>query len=217
LSARDRLTRIVRRAVSWRYVGPAVLTLVVLAEVGGRTSPPPVNLVLWCFTIAALVVLAKLAVWVATSYPTFTRDERLIVVIVILATAGSWYAARTWAFERQFDDFVATQNLNFKLTLNELSGRILVFVSDRARHAPAPPKPETWDRDEDDIMRYQHDAQIEFEAVFGRQVRTAHDVLAQFGLTDRDFERFYRHPADTFEMRVVATKLAFFSSKIPLD
>jgi hypothetical protein len=215
LSSHVRLTRIVRRAASWRYVGPAVLTLLVLAEIGGRTSPPPVNLVLWCFASAATALLAKLAVWVATSYRTFTRDERLVVVLVILAVAGSWYAARMWVFERQFDDFVATQNKDLKLTLNELSGRILVFVSDRTRHAPAPPKPETWDRDEADIMRFQDGVQIEFEANFGSQVRAAHDVLAQLGLTDRDFERFYRHPADTFEMRVVATKLAFFSSKIP--
>lgn len=214
--AHDRLTRIVRRAAGWRYVGPPVLTLVVLAEVGARISPLPVNLVLWCFTSAALVLLAKLAVWVATSYPTFTRDERLIVVIVILAVAGSWYAARMWVFERQFDDLVSTQNMNYKLTLNELSGRILVFVSDRTRDAPGAPRPETWDRDETAILRYQQDIQTEFEATFGPQVRAAHDVLAEFGLTDRDFERFYRHPADTFEMRIIATKLAFYSSKIPL-
>jgi hypothetical protein len=215
LTAHGRLTRIVRRAASWRYVGPAVLTLFVLAEIGGRISPPPVNLVLWCFSSAAAVLLAKLAVWVATSYRTFTRDERLIVVICILAIAGSWYATRMWVFERQFDDLVATQNLNFKLTLDELSGKILVFVSDSSRHAPGPPRPETWDRDEADIMQYQRGIQIEFEATFGRQVRAAHDALRQFGLTDQDFERFYRHPADTFEMRIIATKLAFYSSKIP--
>jgi hypothetical protein len=204
LSGHDRLTRIVRRAVSWRYVGPPVLTLVVLAEIGGRISPPPVNLALWCFASAA------------TSHRTFTRDERLIVVIAVLAIAGSWYGARMWVFERQFDDLVSTQNMNFKLTLNELSGRILVFVSDRTRHAPGPPRPETWDRDEADIMHYRQEVQIEFEAIFGGQVRAAHDVLGLFRLTDRDFERFYQHPADTFEMKIIATKLAFFSSKIPL-
>jgi hypothetical protein len=216
LIAPDRLTRIVRRAVSWQYVGPAVLTLIALAEVGGRTSPPPVNLVLWCFASAAVLLLVKLAAWVAISYRTFTRDERLVVVLVILAVAGGWYAARTWVFERQFDDLVSTQNANFKLALNELSGRILVFVSDSTRHAPGPPSPETWDRDEADIMRYQQEIQKEFEATFGGQVRAAHDRLGLFGLTDRDFERFYQHPADTFEMKIIATKLAFFSSKIPL-
>jgi hypothetical protein len=96
-----------------------------------------------------------------------------------------------------------------------LSGRILVFVAAQTREAPPPPRAETWDRDEADLFRYRQDTQRAFEARFGSQVRAAHDVLRLFALTDRDFERFYQHPSDTFEMRVIASKLAFFSAKIP--
>jgi hypothetical protein len=212
----DPITLAVRRAASWRYVGPAVFSLVAAAEVGGRLSPLPVSLVLRCFSAAAVILLVKLTVWVVTSYATFKRDERLIAFVSLLIVVGSWYGTRAWVFERAFDDLVATQNRNLKLTLNELSGKILVFVAARGQHAPPPPKPDTWDRDQAEIMHYRQETQVEFEATFGKEVRTAHNVLGLFSLTDRDFERFYRQPSDPFEMTIVARKLAFFSAKIPL-
>jgi hypothetical protein len=206
---------LVRRATGWWLVGPVVCTLVLLAEVGARLPSPPVPLVLRLFTAAALIALAKVAVWVGTSHQTFKREERLMVVIAVLTIGGSWYGTRIWTFDREFDALVASQNDNFKLTLDELSGRILVFVAAETRGAPPAPRPETWDRDEGELFRYRQDTQRAFESRFGAQVRAAHDVLRLFALTDRDFERFYQHPSDTFEMRIVATKLAFFSKKIP--
>jgi hypothetical protein len=121
-----------------------------------------------------------------------------------------------WVIERSIDDLGATQNQNLKLTLNELSGQILVFVAARQQQAPPAPQPATWDRDQGEIMRYRQETQIEFDAVFGARVRAAHDTLRLFLLTDRDFERFYRQPSDPFEMSIIARKLAFFSAKIPL-
>lgn len=180
-----------------------------------RISPPPIPLALELFTAAALIALAKVAVWVGTSHQTFGREERLLVVVSVLVIGGGWYGTRIWAFERQFDALVASQNTNFRLTLDELSGKILVFVADRNRHAPPAPRPETWDTDENALLMYRQNTELAFERGFGPQVRAAHDVLRLFALTDRDFERFYQRPSDTFEMRVVATKLAFFSSKIP--
>ena len=212
----DPITLAVRRAASWRYVAPAVFTLVAAAEIGARLSPLPIDLVVRCFSAAAVILLVKPTVWVVTSRATFTRDERLIAFISLLIIVGGWYGTRMWAFERTFDDLVATQNRTLKLTLNELSGKILVFVAARGRQAPPAPKPETWDLDQAAIMRYRQETQIEFETEFGKQVRTAHNVLGLFSLTDRDFERFYRQPSDTFEMTILAKKLAFFSAKIPL-
>jgi len=212
----DRATRLARRATSWWFVGPIVCTLVVLAEIGIRLPVPAVPLALNLFTAAALVALAKVAVWFGTSHQTFGREQRLGVVVSVLLIGGSWYGTRIWAFERQFDALIRAQNASLKLTLNELSGKILVFVADRTRHAPPPPRPETWDQDEVALLRYRQFTQRAFESEFGAQVRAAHDVLRNFALSDRDFERFYLRPADTFEMRVVATKLAFFSRKIPL-
>jgi hypothetical protein len=188
----------------------------VLGEIAVRIAQPDIPIALNLFTAAAVIALLKVSVWVGTSHQTFGREERLIVVIAVLVIGGGWYGSRMWAFERQFDALVASQNTNFKLTLNELSGKILVFVSERERHAPPGPKPETWDADEVVLLRYRQDTERAFESRFGPQLRAAHDVLRLFALTDRDFERFYRRPADTFEMRVVAIKLAFFSSKIPI-
>jgi hypothetical protein len=216
LTNEDRGTLLARRAVSWRFVGPALCTLIVLGQIGVRIRPPDITLALGLFTAAALIALAKVAVWFGTSHQTFGREERLVVVVCVLAIGGSWYSSRMWAFERQFDALVATQNQDLKLTLNELSGKILVFVSERNREAPPAPRPETWDEDEGELFRYRQATQRAFEAEFGPQVRAAHTVLRNFALTDRDFERFYSRPADTFEMRIVAAKLAFFSSKIPL-
>jgi hypothetical protein len=212
----DPITKAVRRAASWRYVGPAVLSLIAAAEIGAHLSPLPSSLVLRCLSAAAVILLLKLTVWVVTSHATFQREERLIAFVSLLIIAGGWYGTRSWVFDRAFDDLVATQNENIKLTLNELSGKILVFVAARGQQAPPPPKPETWDLDQAEIMRYRQETQIEFEAAFGNQVRNAHNVLGLFALTDRDFERFYRQPSDPFEMSIIAHKLAFFSAKIPL-
>lgn len=167
------------------------------------------------FTAAALIALLKVAVWVGTSHQTFHREERLLVVVCVLGIGGAWYSTRIWTFERQFDALVAAQDRNFKLTLDELSGRILVFVNEKTRDAPPAPRAETWDEDEAALFRYRQTTERLFEAEYGAQVRAAHDVLRLFALTDRDFEQFYEHPSDTFEMRVVANKLAFFSRKIP--
>jgi hypothetical protein len=212
----DPITRAVRRAVSWRYVGPAVLALLAAADIGAHLSPIPVNLVLRCFSAAAVILLVKLTVWVVTSHATFKREERLIALVSLLLVAGSWFGTRSWVVERSIDDLGATENRNLKLTLNELSGQILVFVAARQQQAPPAPQPATWDRDQGEIMRYRQETQIEFEAMFGARVRAAHDTLRLFLLTDRDFERFYRQPSDPFEMSIIANKLAFFSGKIPL-
>jgi hypothetical protein len=212
----DPITRAVRRAVSWRYVGPAVLTLLAVAEIGAHLSPLPTSLVLRCFSAAGVILLVKLTVWVVTSHATFKREERLIAFVSLLLIAGSWFGTRSWVVERSIYDLGSTENRNLKLTLNELSGRILVFVAARQQQAPPAPQPATWDRDEGEIMRYRQETQIEFEAVFGARVRAAHDRLRLFLLTDPDFERFYRQPSDPFEMSIIANKLAFFSAKIPL-
>src|SRR5262249_45206275 len=41
----------------------------------------------------------------------------------------------------------------------------------------------------------------------GGAVRRTRDLFAIEGITDRDFEAFYRHPANAFQIDVVARKL----------
>ena len=204
-----------RRIFGWWSVGPLFVTLVVIGEIASHLSPPAADIALWCFGGAAALLLARLGTWVLAVYPSFDRHERAGAVVMFFAIVLGWNGTRVWLFEKQFDYLVASGNTSLKLSLSELSGKILVFVADRTRHAPPAPKPATWEQDEDAVIRYQNETVLAFEDSFGRAVRSAHDTLRLYGLTDRDFEEFYQRPSDPFEMRVIAVKLATFAGKIP--
>ena len=45
-----------RRAVAWGFVAPPVVVLLVFAEIGGRISPPAVDVAAWCFGSAAVLL-----------------------------------------------------------------------------------------------------------------------------------------------------------------
>jgi hypothetical protein len=45
-------------------------------------------------------------------------------------------------------------------------------------------------------------------------VRAAHDLLSLRGVRNRDFDNFYRSPANDFQIRVLADKLAFLAAKL---
>jgi hypothetical protein len=202
-------------AVRWGFVGPPVAVLLAFAELGGRMRPPALDVATWSFGVAAVLLAIKLAVWVGTSYRTFTRQERLAAFVSALVIAGSWYAADGWVHERQFDYLVLAQNTQLKLTATQLSASILAFVAERGRHAPPAPRPATWNEDEAAFARYEADMVDAFEARFGRPTRIAHDVLRQLGVRDRDFDAFYEHPANAFQMRIVGLKLAALSARVP--
>jgi hypothetical protein len=53
-----------------------------------------------------------------------------------------------------------------------------------------------------------------FERRFGKAVRTTHDVLGLLGIRDRDFDVFYARPANAFQMRIIAEKLATLAGKV---
>jgi len=135
--------------------------------------------------------------------------------VMLMAIAGSWYVADGWVHERQFDYIVAAQNANLKLTAAQLSASILAFLAERGRHAPPAPRPATWNEDEAAFSRYEAEMVQTFERRFGRSTRVAHDVLRQLGVRDRDFDAFYAHPANAFQMRVVGVKLAALSARVP--
>lgn len=204
-----------RRAISWPYVGPPVILLVALGEIGGRLAPPAVEVSTWCFGSAAFLLGLKLLYWIVASPRSFGRPERLAAFVMCAAIAIGWYASVQWLHERQFDYLVAAQNANLKLTAAELSASIFAFVAEHARHAPHPPRPATWNQDEAAFFIYETAMVEEFERQFGKPTRVTHDVLRQIGLRDRDLDAFYAHPANAFQMRIVAQKLHALAARIP--
>jgi hypothetical protein len=204
----------VRRAVAWPLVGPPVLVLVTFGAIGARIAPPAADVALWCFGAAAVLLALKLVIWIAFSYRAFDRPERLAAFVMACAIGMGWYSARQWVHERQFDELVAAQNADLKLTVGELSAEILSFLAERGRHAPPPPRPATWDRDESDIARYEIATVQQFDARFEKRVRATHDILSLLGLRDKDLDLFYAHPASPFQMQVIAMKLGKLGARV---
>jgi hypothetical protein len=205
----------VRHAVSWPFVGPPVVLLFVLGEIGARLRPPAADISTWCFGSAAVLLTLKLLCWIAASHGSFGRQERLAAFVMLTAIAMSWYGATQWLHEREFDDIVAAQNADLKMTATQLSASILAFLAERGRHAPHRPQPATWNQDEAAFASFETAMVDTYERRFGKQTRTVHDVFRQLGLRDRDLDTFYANPANAFQMRVVAMKLASLAAKVP--
>jgi len=195
--------------------GPPLVTLLVLGVIAGRMSPTATRVALSCFETAAALCLLKVGAWVIASHEQFGRQERLALFVLLGAIGLGWLGAREWVAERRFDDLVMRQDHALKLTVQQLSGQILAFVAERGRHAPPSPRPATWARDEDAFLAYETDTVRDFNAAFGAQVRAAHDVLGLLGIGDRDLDAFYQRPANDFQMRIVATRLATLVAKLP--
>ena len=204
-----------RHALGWPFIGPPVAVLIAFGEAGARFAPPAIEVAIWSFGAAAVLLTLKLLCWIAVSHRSFERHNRLAAFVMLLAIAGGWYAADGWVHERQFDYIVSAQNAELKLSTAQLSASILAFVTEWARHAPPAPRPETWNEDQAAFARHETEMVEAFERRFGRSTRIAHDVLRQLGLRDRDLDVFYAHPGNAFQMRVVGTKLAALASRVP--
>src|SRR5258706_13973618 len=89
------------------------------------------------------------------------------------------------------------------------------FGAERGRHSPPPPRPATWNQDEAAFARYETETVEAFERQFGKRTRVAHDIFGQLGIRDKDFDVFYAHPANAFQMQVIAVKLASLAAKVP--
>jgi 3-oxoacyl-[acyl-carrier-protein] synthase III len=98
--------------------------------------------------------------------------------------------------------------------LHDTSVRITQFVDARDRVAPPRPRPATWQQDVEAFDRFESETVTVYERRFGARVRAAHDLVSLRGLRDRDFDAFFRHPANEFQMRVIAKKLDGFSTAL---
>src|SRR4051794_36262160 len=195
-------------------VAAAVGGLTMITIVAGRMTPPASAIADRYSTLAAILVAATVITTLVASRGRLGRPGRLAAVVVLLATGVTWYSGRLWVHEKYFDYVVARQKADLELGALELSGDIGRFLRARADAAPPPPQPQTWEHDEDAVLRYEQDTSQLFEAQFGPQVRRLRDMLSMRGLTDRDLDAFYRQPANAFQIGVVSRRLAMLAHRL---
>jgi hypothetical protein len=164
--------------------------------------------------ILAILLAARVLAWVAISGATFGREERLLAFVMLASVALGWIGAGEWVEERAFDFRVAQQQAELRQNLDDLAVRLARFCDARDRLAPPRPRPATWQQDVDAFERFESETVTAYERRFGPRVRAAHDLASLRGLRDRDLDAFFRHPANEFQMRVIAKKLDAFSRKL---
>jgi len=202
------------RVFAWKIVLPGVLFAAALAVAAERLRPPASDLTLRCVTIVAVLLGAKLFAWVATSGHRFAREERLLTFVMFTAIVLSWIGLRQAIGEAAFDYVVASQRADLSQTARTLSYQLDSFLQARRKIAPPAPRPATWEADENANEAFETETVVLYERRFGRQVRNTHDLLTLRGLRTRDFDQFFRRPANEFQMRVVAKQLVFLAGKL---
>lgn len=194
--------------------GASIAGFAGLAFTAARLWPPATAIADRYLALAAVSTMAAVIAFAATSWQAFERPHRLAAFVLLMTSGMAWYAGRLWIHERQFDYLVASQKAGLQLRAIELSGDVVNFLRERERTAPPRPAPATWNRDTAALLRYDAETATAFEQTFGRQVRRAHDLLELEGLTDPDLDAFYRHPANAFQIYVVAQKLASLAHRL---
>jgi len=194
--------------------GTAIGGLVSVTVIAARLTPPAGAIADRYATLAAILVTATVLTTLVASHRQLDRPGRLLAVVVLLATGVAWYEERLWVHEKQFDYLVAQQKTELELRSVELAGDIANFLRERSHDAPPRPRPATWDRDLDAVLRYEQDTSLLFEAEFGPQVRRTREMFRLRRLTDRDLDAFYQHPANAFQIDIVAKRLAVLAHRL---
>jgi hypothetical protein len=205
---------ILQRAFGWWTVGGGVLTASFVLAYALRLDQPAFDVAQSCATVIAILVAAKVLAWVAIKGAGFGREERLLAFVMLASAGLGWIGAGEWVDERAFDFRVAQQKADLSRVLHDTSIGITEFCNARDRMAPPRPRPATWQQDMDAFERFETDTVQAYERRFGARVRAAHELASLRGLRDRDLDAFFRHPANEFQMRVIAKKLDAFSSSL---
>jgi hypothetical protein len=194
--------------------GAAIGGLVSVTIIAARLTPPAGAIADRYATLAAILITASVLTTLVASHRRLDRPGRLLAVVVLLVTGVAWYEGRVWVHEKQFDYLVAEQKTDLELRSVELAGDIENFLRERGRGAPPRPRPATWDHDVDAVLRYEQDTSLLFEAEFGPQVRRAREMFRLRGLIDRDFDAFYRQPANAFQIDIIARRLTVLAHRL---
>jgi hypothetical protein len=195
-------------------VGAAASAAAIFGVIALRIDPPAFTVASSCLSIFAVALAVRLVAWVAVSGGSFGREERLVAFVALMAIGFGWLGGRESIAEHEFDYQVARQKADLVYALRDLSLRIDGFASTRDRVAPPRPRPATWQKDEDTFERFEDETVVEYERRFGTKVRMARNLVALRGVTDRDFDTFYRRPANEFQIRVIAKKLDAFATTL---
>ncbi len=205
---------IFRRAFGWWTVGGGVVTASIVFAYALRLPQPAFDVARSCVAVIAALLAAKVLAWVAVSGAAFGREERLLAFVMLASAGLGWIGAGEWVDERAFDFRVAEQRAALSQALHDTSLRITQFCNARDQVAPPRPRPATWQQDVDAFEQFETETVRVYERRFGARVRAAHDLASLRGLRDRDLDAFFRHPANEFQMRVIAKKLDGFSSAL---
>ena len=205
---------VLRRAFGWWTAGAGVLTASVSLAFALRVNPPAFDVARSCASIVAMILAAKVLAWVAVSGATFGREERLLAFVMLAALALGWIGMGEWIGDRAFTYRAAEQQADLMHALHDTSVRLSRFCDARDTLAPPRPRPATWQQDVAALERFESETVRAYERRFGARVRAAHDLASMRGLRDRDFDAFFRHPANEFQMRVIAKKLDGFSETL---
>jgi len=209
-----RANEFLRRVFGWWTVGTGLLTASAVGVYALRLPQPAFDVARSCATIVAILVAAKVLAWVAVSGASFGREERLLAFVMLAAAGLGWIGSGEWVDERAFDFKAAQQRADFSHALHDTSIRITQFCNGRDRVAPPRPRPATWQQDMDAFEQFETETVRAYERRFGARVRAEHDLASLRGLRDRDLDAFFRHPANEFQMRVIAKKLDAFSNSL---
>lgn len=202
------------RPFAWHVLLPGILFAAALGIAGGRMRPPAPGIEERCLTIVCALLAIKLFAWVAARGHTFGREQRLATFVSFIAIGMTWVGLRQSIAEAAFDYVVVQQRADLAQSSRMLAYQIDAFLQGRRRVAPPPPRPVTWDDDEQAFGRFETETITLYEGQFGLRVRASHDLMSLRGLGDREFDRFYRRPANEFQMRIIAERLAFFAAKL---
>ncbi len=202
---------VLRRVFGWWTTGAGILTASFFFVVSLRMREPAFDVARDCMTIVAVMLAAKILAWVAVAGATFGREGRLLAFVMLAAVALGWIGWGEWIGNRAFDYRAAQQQAELMRSLHDMSVRLTDFCNARDRLAPPHPRPATWQQDVNAYDRFESETVRVYERTFGARVREVHDLASLRGLRDRDLDAFFRHPANEFQMRVIAKKLDAFS------
>ncbi len=203
-----------RRVFGWWTIGAGVAAASIFLVLALRLGQPAFDVARACSSVLAVLLAARVLAWVAVDGARFGREERLLAFVMLAAVALGWIGAGEWIEDRAFDFRAAQQKAELVRSLHDTSVRITDFCNARDRLAPPRPRPATWQQDVDAFDRFESETVLAYERRFGARVRTVHDQASLRGLRDRDLDAFFRHPANEFQMRVIAKKLDTFSSAL---
>jgi hypothetical protein len=204
----------IRPSFCWWVIATTVAAFTAVGIAASLIVPPVVPTAEENFTIAAILATAGVVTFVSTSWRPFNRQAQLATFVALVVIAFGWYSGRQWVQNRQFEYQSMRQREQLRNASVQLSGNIMKFLRERRKALPPPPSPETWEEDERALTRFSNQTVRLFEARFGREVRSTHDLLAMRGLRDRDLDNVYRRPTDEFQIHTVATRISILASRL---